>query len=433
MLQQAPGSAQKGCRAMSDSKDPRAPRLNETVIDRAGELDLDTRPSPSTLPSTGSRSQAGSAAGRTPSEPIPDLEFDEAFAGLAPDEASAPGVARTSMSAASSEFLRPGGVRDRIVVLGRRGSGKTVFITRLYEVLWQGCQLVNGRFVPERQPQAGDSVRTLSARAREGRLHTDLRRMAMDLDAGKWPVSTQNSTLIDIDITLDGRTKLLSAMDYPGEVFRTAFALGAQDPASNELRDSVDRAAALILLVDPGVALKPGIEREEDAFGLVAAVERLRSMPSGDNVPVVIVLTKCDAYVSLLGAQGGPRALAERLYPQIFRQLGGTRTVAFASSATSVVRSPRGPVIPRKRRAPRDVVEPLVFCLDWLERVEEQESLERTQMESSLRRDSQLREEQAEDEREEREARVGLITFWLGVTALLIGASVITLWWMGKL
>jgi len=360
-------------------------------------------------------------------------ELDAAFDGLALDEPAAPGLAPMSMAAAANDFFQPGGVRDRIVVLGRRGSGKTVFITRLYEALWQGCQLVNGRFVPERRAQAGDAVRTLSARAREGRLHTELRRMAMDLDAGKWPVSTQSSTLIEIDITLDGRTKLLSAMDYPGEVFRTAFALGAQDPASNELRDAVDRAAALILLVDPAVALKPGIEREEDAFGLVAAVERLRSMPSGDDVPVVVVLTKCDVHVPLLSAEGGPRALAERLYPQIFRQLGGTRTVAFASSATSVVRSPRGVVIPRKRRAPRDVVEPLVFCLDWLERAEEKESLERAQLEASLRRDAQLREEQAEDEREEREARVGLVTFWIGVSALLVGAAVITLWWMGKL
>jgi len=98
-----------------------------------------------------------------------------------------------------------------------------------------------------------------------------------------------------------------------------------------------------------------------------------------------------------------------------------------------VVRSPRGVVIPRKRRAPRDVVEPLVFCLDWLERAEEKESLERAQQEASLRRDAQLREEQAEDEREEREARVSLVTFWIGVSALLVGAAVITLWWMGKL
>jgi hypothetical protein len=90
-------------------------------------------------------------------------------------------------------------------------------------------------------------------------------------------------------------------------------------------------------------------------------------------------------------------------------------------------------VIPRKRRAPRDVVEPLVFCLDWLERVEEQESLERSQLEASLRRAEQLREEQAEDEREEREARVGLVTFWIGVSALLVGVTVATFWWMGKL
>ncbi len=418
---------------MSDSNDPRARRLNETVVRTGGELDLESRPSRARPPSAGPPSQEGSATGRRPSESIPDHDLDAAFDGLALDEPAAPGAASMSMTAASTDFLQPSGVRDRIVVLGRRGSGKTVFITRLYEVLWKGCELVNGRFVPERRAQSGDAVRTLSARAREGRLHTELRRMAMDLDAGKWPVSTQSTTLIEIDITLDGRTKLLSAMDYPGEVFRTAFALGARDPASNELREAVDRAAALILLVDPAVALKPGIEREEDAFGLVAAVERLRSMPNGDDVPVVVVLTKCDAHVPLLSAEGGPRALAERLYPQIFRQLGGTRTVAFASSATSVVRSPRGVVIPRKRRAPRDVVEPLVFCLDWLERVEEQESLEHAQMEASFRRDVQLREEQAEDEREEREARVSLVTFWIGVSALLVGAAVITFWWMGKL
>lgn len=360
-------------------------------------------------------------------------DLDAAFDAVAFGEPAAPGIPPMSVETQGSVFLPPGGVRDRIVVLGRRGSGKTVFITRLYEALWQGCRLVNGRFVPERRAQEGDAVRTLSARAKDGRQHTELRRMAMDLDAGKWPVSTQSSTLIEIDITLDGRTKLLSAMDYPGEVFRTAFALGAQDPASIDLRQAVDCAAALILLVDPAVALKPGIEREEDAFGLVAAVERLRAMPSGDTVPVVVVLTKCDAHVPLLRAEGGPRALAERLYPQIFRQLGGTRTVAFASSATSVVRSPRGAVIPRKRRAPRDVVEPLVFCLDCIERVEEQEWLQQSQIEASQRRLDQLQREQAEDEREERSARVAWVIFSIGVAALIIAAVVGTLWWMGRL
>ena len=355
---------------------------------------------------------------------------DTAFGGLG-GAAHVPPLAPVTMSTA--EFPRAGGPRDRIVVLGRRGSGKTVFITRLYESLWRGCDLVNGRFVPERPATAGDSVRRLSARAREGRLHSELRRMSMDLDAGKWPVSTQGSTVIDIDITIDGRTKLLSAMDYPGEVFRTAFAMNAQDAASQELREAVDRAAALVLLVDPAVAMKPGIEREEDAFGLVAAVNRLRSMPGGEDVPVVVVLTKCDMHVPLLRAEGGPRAFAERVYPQIFRELGGKRTVAFASSATSVVRSARGGVIPRRRRAPRDVVEPLVFCLDCLERVEEQGALEQAQIEASLRRAEQLREEQVEDEREEREARVALVTFWVGVIALLVAVSVATLWWMGEL
>lgn len=360
-------------------------------------------------------------------DPLDDGLVSAAVRGLAPPPPLAP------MAADALDLLTAGGPRDRIVILGRRGSGKTVFLTRLYEALWRGCQLVNGRYVPERQAQAGDSVRTLSARARDGRQHSELRRLAMDLDAGRWPVSTQATEVFEIDITLDGRKKLLAAMDYPGEVFRTAFSLGANDPASRELREAVDRAAALILLVDPAVALKPAIDREEDSFGLVAAVARVRSSPSGEDVPVVVVLTKCDLHVPVLRAGGGPRELAEQLLPQVFRELGGARTVAYASSATSVVKSPRGAVIPRKRRAPRDVIEPLVFCLDWIDRSEEQELLSRAQLEASFESAERLRREQAEEEREERRARVGMVTFWIGVIAILGASALLTLWLLGRL
>ncbi len=321
--------------------------------------------------------------------------------------------------------------RNRILVLGRRGSGKTVLLTRLYEALWQGCQLVNGRYVPERPAQKGDFVRRLAAKARDGRVHTELRKLAMDMDDGRWPLSTQSTTHIELDITLDGRTHVLTALDYPGEVFRTAFAQGGTDPASEDLRQSVDAARALILLVDPSIALKRGIEREEDKFGLVAAVERVRSAPGGEDVPIVIVLTKCDLHVPLLSAKGGPRALCTELYPQLFRQLD--RTVVFASSATSVARSPRGHMIPRRRRAPRDVIEPLCFCLDWIERAQELASLEQAQIEASLFRADQLRSEQLEEEQELRAARNGMLILWFGIAAVLIATALVTLRAVGKL
>ena len=99
-----------------------------------------------------------------------------------------------------------GNLRDRIEILGRRKAGKTVFLARLYEQLWNAHP-------------SGLTMRTL-----EGAGHVALMEVNDRLKSGQWPEATLGSTHSDFEIsTPDGRAYTMSGLDYPGEVFKQAF------------------------------------------------------------------------------------------------------------------------------------------------------------------------------------------------------------------
>lgn len=239
-------------------------------------------------------------------------------------------------------------IRDRIVVLGRRRAGKTIYLARLYEAAW------NGQF------------RDLHMRAipGPGNGHERFMETVASLRDGRWPEATAGSTSTPIDVEYRGERHLLVALDYPGEVFRRAFVQGSDEEAAIELRDHVDRAAGVVLLLDPDVAVAGTMtETVDDDYGMSEAIRRIREQPGGTAVPIAIVLTKCDVHAGLVKEVGGLRAFTERYYHNILRVAKGTSR-RFAAAAVRVRQDARGTQLPTLQHEPANIVEPMLYCID---------------------------------------------------------------------
>ncbi len=264
---------------------------------------------------------------------------------------------------ASAPLGRPatGVARDRIVVIGRRRAGKTIFLARLYEALWQGCTLIDGCVPSKNERRAGVETK-MSCRATSGASHTQFMRIAEELRAGRWPAATIGNSYAELRVDYGGREYLLTALDYPGEVFRKAFMGDSTDPDASELISSIDRAAAAIFLIDPAVVAAGGEDAHEDTFGLTQAAARIREGSGGSEVPIAIVFTKCDLNGAFLREAGGVREFAGKHFGQLFRSV--EKTSVFASAAVRSVQNGLGKVVPRVDRFPENVVEPLRYCFD---------------------------------------------------------------------
>ena len=239
-------------------------------------------------------------------------------------------------------------VRDRIVVLGRRSAGKTVFLSRLYGMLWQA---------------QGD----LRMSAVDGPTHI---RLIEDLDTmsrKRWPASTEGLSSYAIDITYRGSTVLLITPDYSGEIFRQAFMLGQDNPLVRDLLSNIDRAAALIVLLDPGVALDGGmVERADQEFGLTAVVKRIRDWPGGQDVPVALTVTKCDRYRFRIVREGGVVPFVKFHFRNLVdaARIDHGRVHVSAAAAVRSTTDGLGREIPNLDRPPVGIVESLEYCLD---------------------------------------------------------------------
>lgn len=96
-------------------------------------------------------------------------------------------------------------VRDRIVILGRRGVGKTVYLSLLYESLWK-------------------SKKHLKMKCLHGEHHREFVKSAEELRRKhEWPEPTSSNRRAYIEITHKGQNRLMVAMDYSGELINKAF------------------------------------------------------------------------------------------------------------------------------------------------------------------------------------------------------------------
>ena len=244
-------------------------------------------------------------------------------------------------------------VRDHILVLGRRGAGKSVFLARLYERLWT-------------------SKSDLHMAAVDGRSHMALLAQAEQMGKRRWPEPTKSFSSPTFVFTYCGEKTKLVLPDYPGELLHRAFMEGAnQDDEVRRLFEAIDRAAAVIVLVDPQVALQGDLEsRSEQDFGLVAAVQRIRTSPGGEFVPIAITLTKCDTFRDEIEAAGGPGKYMRKHYKNLCRAVfrKGSKGTVFACAAVRARQDDVGNPRPSMSRSPKGLVDPVEYCLESLHR-----------------------------------------------------------------
>lgn len=357
------------------------------------------------------------------SEGYLDLDAD-------PSDAPPPNPAPMFSEAAAARLMpmfdaAPGSsppMRDRIVILGRRRAGKTIFLARLYEALWQGCKVIDGRMLASGESSGGRKVVVMSCRTTSGPAHVQFMKIAEELRKGKWPAATSGNTYSEIVVSNGGREHVVTALDYPGEVFRKAFMLESDDPDAVELRMTVDRAAAAILLIDPSVAAGGGDEAQEDVFGLTHAALRIRKSIGGELVPIAIVFTKCDVNAAFLKEAGGVRKFASKHFGQLFREI--ERTSVFACAAVRVEQNSLGKQVPRAEKPPENIVEPLRYCLDFIERGTD---VRRTQVARDQRTEA-MRTAQVAETAERKKSAVVWVVFAVAVTMLLVASAAVAFW-----
>lgn len=312
--------------------------------------------------------------------------------------------------------------RDRIVILGRRRAGKTIFLARLYEALWRGCKVKRSSSPDGSSDDGGKPYVKMSCRAISGVSHAQFLGVVADLRAGKWPPSTSGSSYAEIIVTHNGREHSVTALDYPGEVFRKAFMLESDESDAAELRAAVDRAAAAIFLIDPSVVAAGGEEAQEDVFGLTQAALRIRKSPGGEFVPIAVVFTKCDQNAAFLKEAGGVRKFATRHFPQLFREI--ERATVFPCAAVRVRQNQMGKLIPDAEKPPENVVEPLRYCLDFLERGAD---VRRSRVAKAERAQALRVAEQAEHEERKKSTMVWIV-FAVAVSMLFVAVCVAAFW-----
>jgi Double-GTPase 2 len=319
-----------------------------------------------------------------PSPSIPATGTDQARFSMimaTPDEAAAPS-------------------RDRIVMLGRRQSGKTVYLATLYSVLWK-------------------SLDSATAKALSGSGHRELMSIVQTLKEGRWPHATQASLQIDLEVEYKARKRLMVTLDFAGELFSKAFLHDqGSAPEVRPLLNHIDHAAAVMLLVDPGVAVGQDAQAiMEDDFGLVQAVQRIRNWPGGEQVPIVFVLTKADAHQEILDRFGGPVGFVRAHFPALVRLM--KQVPIFQISAVQCTQNGAGSIVPRIDSVCINVEKPLLYCLNIIDRMQREDEV---RQERERQQEALLASERKQMATERMQSRI-LTTFI--VIIFLIGAAAV--------
>jgi hypothetical protein len=292
--------------------------------------------------------------------------------------------------------------RDQIVALGRSRSGKTIFLASIYAKLWK-------------------SLNGMTAKAISGETHKQLILVDQMLKQGKWPPATLGTSQVAMEIEYRGKKRLFVALDFGGELFSRAFVGEESDfPGVKQLLHHIDRAGAVMLLVDPSVIAGKDVEAAaDDDFGIVQAVQRIRNWPGGEEVPIVLVLTKMDLYQQLVDQAGGVKEFVRQHFPALVRLL--KEIPIFQVSAVQVKREPDGRLTPRPNSTLINIDHPLRYCLSRIHHAEQ--DLEQEEM-AAAKRQQELRLIEQEERLERRHNR-----FWTSVVIaiLLFGAALIAL------
>ena len=246
--------------------------------------------------------------------------------------------------------------RDRIVILGRTQAGKTVYMSRLYEQLWNSKSPL------------------VHMRALSGIPHMTLMKMISSMQEGLWPQATIGQTHIDVEVSFANRKFKMIMLDYPGEVFSKAFVQGEIDREdTRDLVEHIDRAAGAILLVDPknAVESRDQLKRADDDYGMAAVVHRIRSHPGGDQVPLAFVLTKADERANLIRSLGGLKVFSHAYLSNLIRPAVQCYKIFVTVAVFSRISKRTGKSVPNLQEEPLKLVEPLLWILQRLTQAKE--------------------------------------------------------------
>jgi len=298
--------------------------------------------------------------------------------------------------------------RDRIVVLGRTRSGKTVFLTRLYHACWEG--------------KSG-----LRMACQSGPDHLNLMTQYAEMEKGVWPAATQGSRHYTIDVTKDDYTIPMVILDYPGEVFQNAFIHEIDDENTQELLGHIDRAIAVLIIVDPGGAMHDDstIEKVHDDYGISKAISRVRQSPGGEDIPIAIVLTKCDIHAKkiltvmdkkgMTGKSKWTKFLIE-YYNSWFYSLGSRRKYrVFPVAAVRTRKDARGNRIPDLSKPHYNLLEPIIWPFDIVRKYREKDQ-EAQEMREKAEKFAHFQKVEAQKSKKE---KISLLLFWIFITLLL--------------
>lgn len=258
------------------------------------------------------------------------------------------------------DHLRKGTApQDKIAILGRPQSGKTVYLAALYRELWENFR---------RNPEA-----ELRGKAAMGPDHKALLSLYEEMCRGEWPAATLSQRDIDLTIFYKERELTLTTMDYPGEVYRQVFFEHAvSQPEQQALFEQVDSAMGVILLVDPLHLVENPKSMVDIEYSCLAVIDHLKTKKVSNNV--LLLLTKLDQNKSLLEHAGGVKKFLQKHLPSIINELPNVGVISMKSVNTQSNRdessqtSPKTiPDIDRDSRQPQL----LVPLLKVLERVPE--------------------------------------------------------------
>ncbi len=274
------------------------------------------------------------------------ISIDDSQDGLHSESAVEQNVRDTNDSSSDSDDLLGFDLtpnRDRIVILGQRNSGKTVFITRLYEQLWE-------------------SKSAFHIKALAGESHLQFMEFSDMLSKGKWLGSTNEHRYSDLELTDGEFTRLLVMLDYPGEDFKKAFVENIVNDRTEQLIEHVNKALAVIVLLSPDINDKSSIaEQQSDKYGMTRAIEYIRSSPGGDAIPIAIVVTKGDQYKDIIREKGGLKSFISTNYPQVLRVIGEGKPFII-SAVQCIEHTANGEPIPSYKLPPINLLHPLKWC-----------------------------------------------------------------------
>ena len=210
----------------------------------------------------------------------------------------------------------------KVAIVGVEGSGKTVMLAGLGDLYTYPDE--EGYFLAPKNFGTAAYVAEKIERMRKG----------------EWPSATAGDEMQGLDWTLRRRKPgsrgrpddicEVSFLDFAGEVYRTAFGIGAGDVSlaeqAEELKRYVSEADDLIVLINLRDVIVHGIrdKRVQEAMWITNAIlDAALAEDAGRKAPhAAIVLSQADSYTDTIEACGGAAGVLQKYLPHVANNYG---------------------------------------------------------------------------------------------------------------